>query len=160
MRSSACGRKSSPTFSTTHHGDGIVSVCVKTSLGENLDFVQHDPARFYMPRTRQTARASVFGATARVARLHELRDLAPGDALSCRRGCPPSPAGRCTPDQSGISASTSCASSVSDSCHPRYLRPGIISGMPSCTTVSGRAEAAPYVGQPARRNARKRRAWL
>ena len=36
-------------FLDNHHGDGIVSVCVKTSLGENLDLVQHDPVRFYMP---------------------------------------------------------------------------------------------------------------
>ena len=36
-------------FLDNHHGDGIVSVCVKTRLGEHLHLVQHDPARFYMP---------------------------------------------------------------------------------------------------------------
>jgi predicted DNA-binding protein (MmcQ/YjbR family) len=36
-------------FLDNHHGDGILSVCVKTQLGENLDLVRHDPARFYMP---------------------------------------------------------------------------------------------------------------
>jgi predicted DNA-binding protein (MmcQ/YjbR family) len=36
-------------FLDNHHGDGIVSVCVKTQLGENLDLVKHDPVRFHMP---------------------------------------------------------------------------------------------------------------
>jgi predicted DNA-binding protein (MmcQ/YjbR family) len=36
-------------FLDDHHGDGIVSVCVKTRLGENLDVVKRDPSRFYMP---------------------------------------------------------------------------------------------------------------
>jgi predicted DNA-binding protein (MmcQ/YjbR family) len=36
-------------FLDDHHGDGIVSVCVKTQLGENLDLVKRDPGRFYMP---------------------------------------------------------------------------------------------------------------
>lgn len=36
-------------FLDDHHGDGIVSVCVKTQMGENLDLVEHDRARFYMP---------------------------------------------------------------------------------------------------------------
>jgi predicted DNA-binding protein (MmcQ/YjbR family) len=32
-----------------HHGDGIVSVCVKSALGENLDRAQREPQRFYLP---------------------------------------------------------------------------------------------------------------
>lgn len=32
-----------------HHGDGIVSVCCKTSLGENVDRVAGNPERFYLP---------------------------------------------------------------------------------------------------------------
>jgi predicted DNA-binding protein (MmcQ/YjbR family) len=36
-------------FLDNHHGDGIVSVCTKTSLGENLDLSREQPAKFYMP---------------------------------------------------------------------------------------------------------------
>jgi predicted DNA-binding protein (MmcQ/YjbR family) len=36
-------------FLDNHHGDGIVSVCTKTCLGENLDLVKADPSRFYLP---------------------------------------------------------------------------------------------------------------
>jgi predicted DNA-binding protein (MmcQ/YjbR family) len=36
-------------FLDNHHGDGIVSVCVKTVLGENRDLVQARPQEFYMP---------------------------------------------------------------------------------------------------------------
>jgi predicted DNA-binding protein (MmcQ/YjbR family) len=36
-------------FLDDHHGDGIVSICCKTRLGEHLDLVKHDPARFYLP---------------------------------------------------------------------------------------------------------------
>jgi predicted DNA-binding protein (MmcQ/YjbR family) len=32
-----------------HHGDGIVAVCCKTALGENVDLIAADPARFYLP---------------------------------------------------------------------------------------------------------------
>lgn len=32
-----------------HHGDGIVSVCVKSELGENVDRVRVDPDRYYSP---------------------------------------------------------------------------------------------------------------
>jgi predicted DNA-binding protein (MmcQ/YjbR family) len=32
-----------------HHGDGIVSVCVKSELGENVDRVHLDPERYYLP---------------------------------------------------------------------------------------------------------------
>ena len=32
-----------------HHGDGIVSVCVKGELGENKDRVRHDPEHYYLP---------------------------------------------------------------------------------------------------------------
>lgn len=32
-----------------HHGDGIVAVCGKTALGENVDLIAADPARFYLP---------------------------------------------------------------------------------------------------------------
>ena len=36
-------------FLDNHHGDGIVSVCAKTELGENRDLARHDPRRFYLP---------------------------------------------------------------------------------------------------------------
>ena len=32
-----------------HHGDGILSVCVKSELGENLDRARREPDRFYLP---------------------------------------------------------------------------------------------------------------
>lgn len=36
-------------FLDDHHGDGIVSVCVKAELGENVDRARLDPERFYLP---------------------------------------------------------------------------------------------------------------
>jgi predicted DNA-binding protein (MmcQ/YjbR family) len=36
-------------FLDDHHGDGIVSVCVKSELGENVDRARLDPERFYLP---------------------------------------------------------------------------------------------------------------
>jgi hypothetical protein len=36
-------------FLDDHHGDGIVSVCCRSELGENIDRARHDPARFYLP---------------------------------------------------------------------------------------------------------------
>jgi predicted DNA-binding protein (MmcQ/YjbR family) len=36
-------------FLDDHHGDGIVSVCVKSELGENVDRVRRDPERYYLP---------------------------------------------------------------------------------------------------------------
>ncbi len=36
-------------FLDDHHGDGIVSVCVKSELGENLDRVRFDADRYYLP---------------------------------------------------------------------------------------------------------------
>lgn len=36
-------------FLDNHHGDGIVSVCVKSELGENLDRARREPDRFYLP---------------------------------------------------------------------------------------------------------------
>jgi predicted DNA-binding protein (MmcQ/YjbR family) len=36
-------------FLDNHHGDGIVSVCCKTRLGEHIDLAKHDPQRFYLP---------------------------------------------------------------------------------------------------------------
>jgi hypothetical protein len=36
-------------FLDDHHGDGIVSVCVKSELGEHLDRVRRDPERYYLP---------------------------------------------------------------------------------------------------------------
>jgi predicted DNA-binding protein (MmcQ/YjbR family) len=32
-----------------HHGDGVVSVCVKSELGENVDRARREPERFYLP---------------------------------------------------------------------------------------------------------------
>ena len=36
-------------FLHDHHGDGIVSVCIRTARGENTEWAAHDPARFYLP---------------------------------------------------------------------------------------------------------------
>jgi phosphoribosylglycinamide formyltransferase-1 len=36
-------------FLDNHHGDGIVSVCVKSELGENVDRARLMPERFYLP---------------------------------------------------------------------------------------------------------------
>lgn len=36
-------------FLDDHHGDGIVSVCVKSERGENVDRARLFPARFYLP---------------------------------------------------------------------------------------------------------------
>lgn len=36
-------------FLDNHHGDGVVSVCVKSARGENADRARLDPERFYLP---------------------------------------------------------------------------------------------------------------
>jgi phosphoribosylglycinamide formyltransferase-1 len=36
-------------FLDNHHGDGIVSVCCKSALGENVDRASREPGRFYLP---------------------------------------------------------------------------------------------------------------
>jgi predicted DNA-binding protein (MmcQ/YjbR family) len=36
-------------FLNDHHGDGIVSVCCKAALGENVDRASREPRRFYLP---------------------------------------------------------------------------------------------------------------
>jgi len=36
-------------FLNNHHGDGIVSVCCKSQLGENADRALHDPDNYYLP---------------------------------------------------------------------------------------------------------------
>jgi predicted DNA-binding protein (MmcQ/YjbR family) len=36
-------------FLNNHHGDGIVSVCCKAALGENVDRASREPQRFYLP---------------------------------------------------------------------------------------------------------------
>ena len=36
-------------FLDDHHGDGILSVCVKGELGENLDRTRRDPEHYYLP---------------------------------------------------------------------------------------------------------------
>jgi hypothetical protein len=36
-------------FLNNHHGDGIVSVCCKSALGENVDRASSDPEHFYLP---------------------------------------------------------------------------------------------------------------
>jgi phosphoribosylglycinamide formyltransferase-1 len=36
-------------FLDDHHGDGIVSVCVKSEGGENVDRERFEPERFYLP---------------------------------------------------------------------------------------------------------------
>jgi predicted DNA-binding protein (MmcQ/YjbR family) len=42
-------RKVFAYFLDNHHGDGIVSICCKSALGENVDRVSYNPARFYLP---------------------------------------------------------------------------------------------------------------
>lgn len=42
-------KKTFAYFLDDHHGDGIVSLCCKTPLGENADMIAHAPDRFYMP---------------------------------------------------------------------------------------------------------------
>jgi predicted DNA-binding protein (MmcQ/YjbR family) len=36
-------------FLDDHHGDGIVSVCCKSELGEHIDRARREPQRFYLP---------------------------------------------------------------------------------------------------------------
>jgi predicted DNA-binding protein (MmcQ/YjbR family) len=36
-------------FLNNHHGDGIISVCCKSALGENVDRASREPERFYLP---------------------------------------------------------------------------------------------------------------
>ena len=36
-------------FLSNHHGDGIVSICVKSELGENVDRASTHPDRYYLP---------------------------------------------------------------------------------------------------------------
>ena len=36
-------------FLNNHHGDGIISVCCKSALGENIDRASREPKRFYLP---------------------------------------------------------------------------------------------------------------
>jgi predicted DNA-binding protein (MmcQ/YjbR family) len=36
-------------FLSNHHGDGIVSVCAKTRVGEHEDLAREAPERFYVP---------------------------------------------------------------------------------------------------------------
>jgi phosphoribosylglycinamide formyltransferase-1 len=36
-------------FLNNHHGDGIVSLCCKSELGENVDRASSFPERFYLP---------------------------------------------------------------------------------------------------------------
>jgi phosphoribosylglycinamide formyltransferase-1 len=42
-------KKTFAYYLDNHHGDGIVAVCCKTPLGEHLDLIASDPARFYLP---------------------------------------------------------------------------------------------------------------
>ena len=36
-------------FLNNHHGDGIISVCCKSAMGENVDRVSREPDRYYLP---------------------------------------------------------------------------------------------------------------
>jgi predicted DNA-binding protein (MmcQ/YjbR family) len=36
-------------FLNNHHGDGIVSVCCRSALGENVDRVSYNPSLYYLP---------------------------------------------------------------------------------------------------------------
>lgn len=42
-------KKTFAYFLDDHHGDGIVSVCCKTALGENEELVEAHPDRYYRP---------------------------------------------------------------------------------------------------------------
>lgn len=37
-------------FLSNHNNDGIVAVCCKSELGENVDRASREPERFYLPR--------------------------------------------------------------------------------------------------------------
>jgi len=37
-------------FLSNHNEDGIVSICCKSELGENVDRANREPRRFYLPR--------------------------------------------------------------------------------------------------------------
>jgi len=43
-------RKVFAYFLNDHNGDGIVSVCCKSQLGENVDRASRDPQKYYLPR--------------------------------------------------------------------------------------------------------------
>jgi predicted DNA-binding protein (MmcQ/YjbR family) len=36
-------------FLNNHHGDGIVSLCLKSELGENVDRAKSQPEKYYLP---------------------------------------------------------------------------------------------------------------
>ena len=36
-------------FLNNHHGDGIVCVCCKSAMGENVDRASREPERFFLP---------------------------------------------------------------------------------------------------------------
>lgn len=36
-------------FLSNHHGDGIVSVCCRSEMAENVDRAHREPQRFYLP---------------------------------------------------------------------------------------------------------------
>lgn len=36
-------------FLNNHHGDGIVAVCCKSELGQNIDRASREPKRYYLP---------------------------------------------------------------------------------------------------------------
>jgi predicted DNA-binding protein (MmcQ/YjbR family) len=36
-------------FLNDHHGDGEISVCCKTALGDHIDLAKADPVKFYIP---------------------------------------------------------------------------------------------------------------
>jgi predicted DNA-binding protein (MmcQ/YjbR family) len=42
-------KKTFAYFLNNHHGDGIVSLCVKVVPGENSELIASDPERFYRP---------------------------------------------------------------------------------------------------------------
>ena len=42
-------KKTFAYYMNNHHGDGIVSVCCKAALGENVDRASREPERFYLP---------------------------------------------------------------------------------------------------------------
>jgi phosphoribosylglycinamide formyltransferase-1 len=42
-------KKTFAYFLNDHHGDGIVSLCVKVVPGENDELIASDPTRFYRP---------------------------------------------------------------------------------------------------------------
>jgi hypothetical protein len=72
-------------FLDDHHGDGIVSVCCRSELGEHVDRAGRDPARFYLPA--YIGKRGWFGIRLDAA-LVDWDDIGKAIALSWRLAAP------------------------------------------------------------------------